>query len=77
MVHTEELERLRAEKMELGKELQETEKAAFKDFCKEAKIKSVQDFESVIFGSSDNKEQALLQRRNDLEHIISKQMAEL
>jgi hypothetical protein len=60
MLHQDEVEKLRAEKQELGKELQESEKAAFKDFCKTAKIKSVSEFEALLYGNSENKEQALL-----------------
>lgn len=74
MLCEEEVDRLRAEKQELGKEMEDSEQVAFKDFCKKAKIKSVKEFEASLSGNTTD--HALLERRNELEHTISKQMAE-
>jgi len=63
---------LRAEKLELSRELQDIEATAFKEFCKSAKLKNVQEYESVLFGNTNSKEHGLLQRKNDLENLIGK-----
>ena len=62
--------------MELNRELQDIEASAFKDFCKSAKLKDVQEYEAALFGNQNSKEHGLLQRKNDLENLIGKQMAE-
>ena len=56
--------------------MQDTEAKAFTDFCKSAKIKDVQEFEAYLYGNSSSKEHGLLQRKNDLENLIGKQIAE-
>lgn len=46
-----EIGQLRVEKLELGKEIQDSEAGAFKDFCKAAKIKSVREYEAVLYSN--------------------------
>ena len=43
------MEELRSQRDALKEELQAAEKAAFKNFCKKAKVKSVADFEASLF----------------------------
>lgn len=50
---TEDIANLRKEREEIASELKEVEKAAFKAFCKKAKVKTVAEYEHQLYQAGD------------------------
>lgn len=50
------MERLRAEKFELNKEIKATETKAYKAFCKTAKVENVNEYEELLYFNTESSE---------------------
>ena len=55
-VYAQQVERLRAEKVELNKEIKATETKAYKAFCKTAKVENVNEYEELLYFNTESSE---------------------
>lgn len=71
---TQQIEKIREQKVELGSEISQIEQVEFKQFCKEVGVKSIKDYEDKIYGRvvGDQSGHSMLQQKAELEHKIIK-----